>query len=652
MVFLKSATNIWAIWCRFEKSLPVKKIFFLALLIVTTCRAWSQPLIDSNIIEVSAIKDSTKIGTKSLFYLGNEKNLPPIQIQSLAFEALSKLKLKNNYVPVQKNTQQLYLKFTLYNASDSALKVYFFPCVQIHKMNFYALQKDKEIFAINNEGLPNGYQQLNLNAKETTTFFGQIQFSKMDRVVLNPQIISKNYIDRYKKILHFKDEGVIVSGYILSGLLVMMMAFTFINFLQTNKKEFLYNFFYSLSLFFLIFFSAYYDKRSGYFPDLFFGYFDFLFLVCSTIFYVAFTRKFLDTKNNYPVLQKIFVAEEGGLFFLLALYTYLHFFTNQFEIENYLENIVKIISLLLGLVYIFIALKQKDKLMNYLAIGNSCLIFFAMISLYMIFAKHDRTSILTNSLAYYHLGIFCELIFFLTGLSYKNRKEVIEKTKEQEKMKLQAEKKEFETQIQIIRAQQEERNRISADMHDDLGAGMTTIRLYSELVKNKLDGKILPEIEKISSSANELLTKMNAIIWSMSNTNDSLGSMVAYIRSYALEYFENTGIACNIILPNDLPNVYVIGEVRRNVFLVVKEALHNIIKHSKATEVNIELLRVADDLILYIQDNGLGIDIKNVRQFGNGLKNMKNRMNSMEIDFAITKNEKGTLVTLQKKLVF
>ena len=82
---------------------------------------------------------------------------------------------------------------------------------------------------------------------------------------------------------------------------------------------------------------------------------------------------------------------------------------------------------------------------------------------------------------------------------------------------------------------------------------------------------------------------MNAIIWSMSSSNDSLGNMVAYIRSYSLEYFENTGINCKISIPENLPNIVIGGEVRRNVFLVVKEALNNIFKHSKATEVNITL---------------------------------------------------------------
>jgi signal transduction histidine kinase len=186
-------------------------------------------------------------------------------------------------------------------------------------------------------------------------------------------------------------------------------------------------------------------------------------------------------------------------------------------------------------------------------------------------------------------------------------------------------------------------------MHDDLGAGMTTISMYSELAKSKLVDNPIPEIEKISSAANELLNKMNAIIWSMSSSNDSLGNMIAYIRSYALEYFEDTGINCKINIPEKLPNIQVIGEIRRNVFLVVKEALNNILKHAKATEVSINLIRVEDELTLFIQDNGIGINMDNLRQFGNGLKNMKKRMKDVDIEFSI-ENKNGTLITLHRKV--
>jgi signal transduction histidine kinase len=187
-------------------------------------------------------------------------------------------------------------------------------------------------------------------------------------------------------------------------------------------------------------------------------------------------------------------------------------------------------------------------------------------------------------------------------------------------------------------------------MHDDLGAGMTTISLYSELAKRKLKDNPIPEIDKISSSANELLIKMNAIIWSMSSSNDSLGNMIAYIRSYAIEYFEDTGINCKINIPEKLPNIEVIGEIRRNVFLVVKEALNNILKHSAATEVTINLQRAEDGLTLYIQDNGKGIDFEKLRQFGNGLKNMKKRMQDVDIDFTI-ENKNGTLITMHRKII-
>jgi signal transduction histidine kinase len=188
-------------------------------------------------------------------------------------------------------------------------------------------------------------------------------------------------------------------------------------------------------------------------------------------------------------------------------------------------------------------------------------------------------------------------------------------------------------------------------MHDDLGAGVTAIRLYSELAKKRLGNEVIPEIEKISSSANELLNNMNAIIWTMSSSNDTFHNMVAYIRSYAQEYFENTGINCHIYIEENIPNIAVSGEVRRNVYMVVKEALNNILKHSKATEVNISLKREKEGLSLYIQDNGTGIDFEKLRRFGNGLINMKKRMEKMHILFSI-ENNNGTLVTLHTRVDF
>ena len=303
--------------------------------------------------------------------------------------------------------------------------------------------------------------------------------------------------------------------------------------------------------------------------------------------------------------------------------------------------------LAIGIMYILVGIKQKNRLFNYLVIGNAILILFSIISFLLIILSVRRSGIFTSALLYYEVGIVGELIFFLLGLTYKNRKELIERIKEQEALKLAAEKQIFETKIAILNAQQEERNRISTDMHDDLGAGVTAIRLFSELAKRRLGKETIPEIEKISSSANELLNNMNAIIWTMNSSNDSFGNMVAYIRNYAIEYFENTGINCTVNIAADLPDIAVNGAIRRNVFLVVKEALNNVLKHSKATEVILVLKKEHTVISLLIQDNGTGIDFENLRRFGNGLKNMKARMNKSGIDFFI-ENKNGTLVTLQR----
>jgi len=155
----------------------------------------------------------------------------------------------------------------------------------------------------------------------------------------------------------------------------------------------------------------------------------------------------------------------------------------------------------------------------------------------------------------------------------------------------------------------------------------------------------MPEIEKISSSANDLLGKMNAIIWSMSPTNDTLANLIAYIRSYALEFFENTAIRCEMMVKEDIPVIEMSGIKRRNVFLALKEALNNVVKHANADLVNIEI-DFESQLKISIQDNGKGVDHTKVKLFGNGIINMQKRMELIGGDFRIATTAGGTIVKL------
>lgn len=630
------------------KRIPLRKIINVACFILCFQFAIGQINKDSLITDVSLFEELSPLAEKCMLFVGSDNSSKPAAIADHQWRNYNSFKEKH-FIPQHWINKTVYLKFALQNSGEIADTVYFYPGNSFRKIALYKISASGNLEALLDKSKVDGFQPIELSSKESAGFIAELHFSKRKFNTLDATIIQKKYLPKFQKLFYTLTYDELVAGYLLSGLLLMMIFYNAANFHISRKKEFLYNCCYSICMFGLIFFNTYIERRSGVFASFFMGYLSFSLLLTGTIFYMAFTRWFLDTRKNYLLLDKIFRYTEKGLMLLVLGYSYIYFFTNNFLLQNIVENTTKIIVLSIGISYIIIGLKKNSKLFNYLVIGNAFLIFFSIISFLLIVLPVNRTSLFSSALLYYEFGIVCELIFFLLGLTYKNRKELIEKIKEQEALKLGTEKQTFETKLAVLNAQQEERNRISADMHDDLGAGVTAIRLFSELAKRRVGNDTIPEIEKISSSANELLTNMNTIIWTMNSSNDSFGNMVAYVRSYGIEYFENTGIHCKVEIDKQLPDFPVNGEIRRDIFLVVKEALNNILKHSKATEVLLVLKKDRDGISLFIQDNGVGIDFDHLRQFGNGLKNMQQRMTKSGIEFSI-ENKNGTLITLHRSL--
>ncbi len=619
------------------------KTFLLSFLLSgTSFLTQAQTTADSLFTDITTINDSLLF--ENCFVFIDSNNTKPVETLQKEWRLLSSSELKS-ILPKQWITKKIYLQVNLGNSGIADDTVYIQPGLMYTSIKTFQVSASDQLVELKDESRDNGYQPLRVNAGSRQSFIIALQPAKTIFNYLRPVIIRKAFITDYQKIHYYKYARQQTVGYLFTGILLMMFFFSLVNYLLSLKKEFLFNACYTGCMFLLIFFTTFFERQSGVLASFFASYVAFILLAVGTIFYIDFTRKFLDTPRNYPMLNKIFVWEEWGVFIIILCFSCLHFFTDNFALQKMLENIMKVTALLIGIVYIVFSLTQKNRLLNYLAMGNLVLITGSIISFYILLHPMGRKTVFSTAIFYYELGIAGELMFFLLGLTYKNRIELINKIQEQEALKLDAEKQTFETKLAVINAKQKERNRISADMHDELGAGITAIRLYSELAKSKTEKEPMPEIEKISDSANELLVNMNAIIWAMSSSNDSLENMVAYIRSYSQEYFENTGIKCKINLIEHLPDIVVWGEFRKNVFLVIKESLNNILKHSKATEVTITFTQVSDGLALYIQDNGIGIDLDKVRRFGNGLKNMKKRMDEMNIEFTI-ENNNGTLVTL------
>jgi signal transduction histidine kinase len=196
----------------------------------------------------------------------------------------------------------------------------------------------------------------------------------------------------------------------------------------------------------------------------------------------------------------------------------------------------------------------------------------------------------------------------------------------------------------MMEGQEQERQRISGEMHDDIGSGLTTILFLSNHLKENSISANETTAGKIAQYANSLIGKMNEIIWSMNTDYNTLDDLVAYIRHQSGELLENANVSYRFNIPENIPVVKLSGEQRRNIFLVVKEALHNIIKHANAGLATIDI-SIDKELAIFIRDDGKGIDKEKNHRFGNGLTSMRMRMESIGGTFQIMEDN-GTLIHL------
>ncbi|HET6253536.1 MAG TPA: two-component regulator propeller domain-containing protein [Puia sp.] len=198
------------------------------------------------------------------------------------------------------------------------------------------------------------------------------------------------------------------------------------------------------------------------------------------------------------------------------------------------------------------------------------------------------------------------------------------------------------------KAIEKERTRIATDMHDDLGAGLSRIKFLSDTIgiKQQRRQPIDEEISGIRDYSKEMIDKMGEIVWALNQKNDMLSDLLSYTRSYAAAYLMQAGIRSRIEAPEEFPYRSVSGEFRRNVYLAVKEALHNIVKHSQAQEVHIRM-EVRKDLVIVLQDDGIGFDRATIRPYANGLANMERRIADLGGRLMVVGGRRGTTVSIE-----
>jgi signal transduction histidine kinase len=553
---------------------------------------------------------------------------------------------------------KVYLLFWLNNDEDKPRDFFITPGIYAKECIVYSrISNDFPWEEVPGQIVPDknekAYRYITIPPGVEMQILVRCSYARTTVVTLSPFLIDPIYFDDHVNNMHTTWYGVNTFTYVLCGLLMMMMLYSLANYVQNLKRSFLYYSIYALCMGTLLFLKAALYKRST--PFNFFNeeYLDYFLQMLGYIFYIGFTRMFLDTPKNYPTLNKMFIIAEVALGVFIAVFSVLYFTDSSYANLASTENASKFFLIFLGIAYLILGIVKRNRLMNYLLAGNISNLVMGAFSQYLILVPTTSLvparGLFRQSLVYFEVGILLELVFFLLGLVYKNKIELIEKVKMDEAIKQEADRQEYEKQIAVLSAQQDERSRISADMHDELGSGVTAIRLLSEIARQKTKQQPVEEISRISYNANELMTKMNAIIWSMNPGNDTVNSLVAYIRSYASEYLDNFDMDYHINVATDIPDTDVSGVKRRNIFLVLKESINNVMKHAKATEVEINIRFVGNNMLIEIADNGKGIDSEKLNQFGNGLKNMQRRMEGIGGSFSILNNN-GTTVKLEMPL--
>lgn len=199
-----------------------------------------------------------------------------------------------------------------------------------------------------------------------------------------------------------------------------------------------------------------------------------------------------------------------------------------------------------------------------------------------------------------------------------------------------AEKRKLHRRLERLeeeRTLERERARIAQDLHDELGASLTRISLLSDLVKadKETPAQVETHANKISQSALQTVRALEEIVWALRPGSDSLQSLVEYIAHFSMELFDGDRAHCRLDLPHDLPARSLPPDMRHNIFLVVKEALTNALKHARANEVRVQAKAAPDSLEIVIQDDGQGFAPPGPSRQAkrHGLGNMRQRAEAM-----------------------
>lgn len=455
-----------------------------------------------------------------------------------------------------------------------------------------------------------------------------------------------SYASDSESIRYFSLFQMIFQGFLLCQLLYMLFQWVII-----RRSEYL---FYSMYLLLIsLYFLSKYEKIYG--LNFLFGNYPLLtiylnktLIIAPYYFYFRFVRSFLEMRDNYPGLNKWIIRIEYFLLCYLAFDLIFIFTTFNIRLQRVFYTYTLLFVFIIAASFIFYLFRKKQKLIYYILSGSLFVglgNIAGLVLTYLDENKHINFGV-HNMLLFSQVGILLEILCFTAGLSYKNKSAEQQKIKSQEKLIEQLKANE-----QLQSKMQNIRNKIAQDLHDDIGSTLSSISILSNLaLKEKDRTQTYEAISEINDSSINLMEKMDDIVWSINPRNDSLENLLSRIKRFATTLFEAKNIDYNITIQENINEVKLPMEYRQHIYLILKEAINNLVKYAHATKADIDVRFFDNRLSIFVKDNGKGFVVKEYFT-GNGLLSMKNRAKLMQAVLDIdSRPDEGTIINLQIKI--
>jgi signal transduction histidine kinase len=171
------------------------------------------------------------------------------------------------------------------------------------------------------------------------------------------------------------------------------------------------------------------------------------------------------------------------------------------------------------------------------------------------------------------------------------------------------------------------RIKIASDLHDDVGGTLSSISIFAEMAKQQ-SKEVIPMLDTIGESSRNMLDAMADIVWTINPENDQFAKIILRMRGFAYDLLGAKKIDFEFLADEELAKIKLPMEVRKNLYLIFKEATNNMVKYSHADRAVFSVNGDNNNLVMMIRDNGLGFDMSQTSA-GNGLTNMKRRAEEM-----------------------